>query len=66
MQDFEELFIILEECSIFQAQKRLHQRKYFQPMQSSVFSNLEAKHSPYGEKPGRKEPSVGFTSPLQR
>lgn len=29
---------------VFQAKKRLHQRKYFQPMQSSVFFNLEAKH----------------------
>ena len=32
----------------------MHQRKYFQPMQSSVFSNLEAKHSPYRENPEEK------------
>jgi hypothetical protein len=46
--------------------KRLHQRKYFQPMQSSVFFNLEAKHFLTRKITEEKEPSVGFTSPLQR
>lgn len=46
--------------------KRLHQRKYFHPMQSSVFFNLEAKHFLTRKIHERKEPSVGFTSPLQR
>lgn len=50
----------------FRYKKRLHQRKYFHPMQSSVFFNLEAKHFLTRKIHERKEPSVGFTSPLQR